>query len=201
MSSGGGPLVFRVAVLSFWHVHAKDYALETKEHPGTEITAVWDADRERGQVEASERGVPFHDDLEGLLSREDMDGVIVTTPTVAHHEVIPAAARAGKHIFVEKVIAPTLSEARTRSSGCLFFVLLKHLLQLHALTPARTIANLYRPRSTKFFAQDLLHGLAHLRLEPQCDSSCILLGAFQEQLVVHREQKVGAGARIRCQLL
>src|SRR5215203_5198136 len=43
---GGGPLVFRVAVLSFWHVHAKDYALETKEHPGTEITAVWDEDRE-----------------------------------------------------------------------------------------------------------------------------------------------------------
>jgi 1,5-anhydro-D-fructose reductase (1,5-anhydro-D-mannitol-forming) len=104
--------VFRVAVLSFWHVHAKDYALETKEHPGTEITAVWDEDRERGQVEASERGVPFHDDLEGLLSREDVDGVVVTTPTVAHREVIPAAARAGKHVFAEKVIAPTLGEAR-----------------------------------------------------------------------------------------
>src|SRR5215212_8144313 len=112
MSSGGGPLVFRVAVLSFWHVHAKDYALETKEHPGTEITAVWDEDRERGQVEATERGVPFHDDLEGLLSREDVDGVVVTTPTVAHREVIPAVARAGKHVFAEKVIAPTLSEAR-----------------------------------------------------------------------------------------
>jgi 1,5-anhydro-D-fructose reductase (1,5-anhydro-D-mannitol-forming) len=112
MSSGGGPLVFGVAVLSFWHVHAKDYALETKEHPGTEITAVWDEDRERGQVEASKRGVPFHDDLEGLLSREDVDGVVVTTPTVAHREVIPAAARAGKHVFAEKVIALTLSEAR-----------------------------------------------------------------------------------------
>src|SRR5215203_5465113 len=80
---GGGPLVFRVAVLSFWHVHAKDYALETKEHPRTEITAVWDVDR-----------------------------VVVTTPTVAHREVIPAAARASKHVFAEKVIAPTLSEAR-----------------------------------------------------------------------------------------
>lgn len=104
--------MFRVAVLSFWHVHAKDYALETREHPGTEITAVWDEDRERGQVEASKRGVPFHDDLEGLLSREDVDGVVVTTPTVAHREVIPAAARAGKHVFAEKVIAPTLGEAR-----------------------------------------------------------------------------------------
>ena len=104
--------MFRVAVLSFWHVHAKDYALEAEEHPGAEVIAVWDADRERGQVEASKRGVPFHNDLEGLLSREDVDGVVVTTPTVAHREVIPAAARAGKHVFAEKVIAPTLGEAR-----------------------------------------------------------------------------------------
>jgi 1,5-anhydro-D-fructose reductase (1,5-anhydro-D-mannitol-forming) len=104
--------VFGVAVLSFWHVHAKDYALEAKEHPGAEVTAVWDKDRKRGQVEASERGVSFYDDLDELLCREDVDGVVVTTPTLDHREVIPAAARAGKHVFAEKVIAPTLSEAR-----------------------------------------------------------------------------------------
>src|SRR5215213_8562131 len=75
------------------------------------------------------------------------------------------------------------------------------LLQLHALAPARTIADLCTLRSTKLSTQDFLHGLAHLRLQPQCDSSGILLRAFQDQLVVHREQKVGAGAGIRCQLL
>src|SRR5215207_4419387 len=75
------------------------------------------------------------------------------------------------------------------------------LHQFHALTPARTIADLSTRRSTKLSAQDLLHGLAHLRLEPQCDSSGILPGAFQDQLVVHREQKVGTWAGIRCQLL
>src|SRR5215217_6645314 len=98
-------------------------------------------------------------------------------------------------------VPSSVSEARTRRSGYLFFILLKHHLQLHTLTPARTIADLCTLWSTKLFAQDLLHGLTHLRLEPQCDSSCILLGAFQDQLVVHREQKVGSGARIRCQLL
>src|SRR5215210_2544376 len=98
-------------------------------------------------------------------------------------------------------VPSSVSEARTCSSGYLFFILSKHLLRLHALTPARTIAHLCTLRSTKLFTQDLLHGLAHLRLEPQCDASGILLGAFQNQLVVHREQKVGAGARIRCQLL
>ena len=104
--------MFGVAVLSFWHVHAKDYALEAEEHPGVKLTAVWDEDSKRGQLEASARGVPFHEDLDELHFREDVDGVVVTTPTVAHREVIPAAARAGKHVFAEKVIAPTLSEAR-----------------------------------------------------------------------------------------
>src|SRR5215217_3708205 len=74
-------------------------------------------------------------------------------------------------------------------------------LQLHALTPAPTIADLCTLRSTKLCAQDFLHGLAHLRLEPQCYSSGNLLRAFQDQVVVYREQKVGTGAGIRCQLL
>jgi 1,5-anhydro-D-fructose reductase (1,5-anhydro-D-mannitol-forming) len=104
--------VFGVAVLSFWHVHAQDYASETEEHPRAEVRAVWDEDGERGRREASTRGVPFHEDLDELLSREDVDGVVVTTPTVIHREVIPKAASAGKHVFTEKVIAPTLSEAR-----------------------------------------------------------------------------------------
>jgi 1,5-anhydro-D-fructose reductase (1,5-anhydro-D-mannitol-forming) len=103
--------VFRVAILSFWHVHARDYALEAEEHPGVVITAVWDEEKDRGRMEASKRSVPFHEDLDELLSREDVDGVVVTTSTVAHREVIPAAATAGKHIFAEKVIAPTLSAA------------------------------------------------------------------------------------------
>src|SRR5215208_3464771 len=98
-------------------------------------------------------------------------------------------------------VPSSVSEARTRSSGYLVFILLKHLLQLYTLTPARTIADLCTLRSTKLPAQDLLHGLSHLRLEPQCDSSSILLRAFQNQLVVHREQKVGIRAGIRCQLL
>ena len=126
--------MFGVAVLSFWHVHATDYALEAEEHPGAEVSAVWDEDVERGRTEASKRGVPFHDDLEGLLSREDVDGVVVTTPTVDHPEVIPAAASAGKHVFAEKVIAPTLGEARevvaeVEEAGVTFVVSLPRLYE------------------------------------------------------------------------
>src|SRR4051794_1686190 len=99
--------MIRIAVLSFWHVHGRDYARETDDHPETELVAIWDESPARGQAEATQRGVRFYADLDELLAQPDIDGVVVTTPTSMHREVIVAAARAGKHIFSEKVIAAT----------------------------------------------------------------------------------------------
>ena len=103
--------MIRVAMLSFWHVHGRDYAREAEEHPDTEIVAVWDEDPDRGRTEAEQRGVPFFESLETLLARPEIDAVVVTTPTSMHRDVMVAAADAGKHIFAEKVLAPTLREA------------------------------------------------------------------------------------------
>jgi 1,5-anhydro-D-fructose reductase (1,5-anhydro-D-mannitol-forming) len=103
--------MIRVAILSFWHVHGKDYARAAEEHPDTEIVAIWDEDPTRGRAEAEQRGVPFYNNLDELLAQPEIDAVVVTTPTNMHHQVIIAAARAGKHIFTEKVIAATLREA------------------------------------------------------------------------------------------
>jgi 1,5-anhydro-D-fructose reductase (1,5-anhydro-D-mannitol-forming) len=103
--------MIRVAMLSYWHVHGRDYARLAQEHPKTEIAAVWDENPTRGQAEADALGVPFIADLDALLARTDIDGVIVDSPTSLHHQIITAAARAGKHIFTEKVLAATLREA------------------------------------------------------------------------------------------
>jgi 1,5-anhydro-D-fructose reductase (1,5-anhydro-D-mannitol-forming) len=104
--------MIRLGILSFWHVHAKDYAREAQAHPKTEIVAAWDEDPVRGRAKANELGATFHADLGELLARPDVDGVIVTTPTNAHRDVIVAAAEAGKHVFTEKVLAITPAECR-----------------------------------------------------------------------------------------
>jgi predicted dehydrogenase len=101
-----------VAILSFWHVHAKDYAREAQAHPKTSVVAAWDEDPKRGREKAKALGADFHADLGDLLSRPDVDAVVVTTPTRAHRDVILAAARAGKHIFTEKVLALTPAQVR-----------------------------------------------------------------------------------------
>jgi 1,5-anhydro-D-fructose reductase (1,5-anhydro-D-mannitol-forming) len=136
--------VFRVAILSFWHVHAWDYAAEAEAHPGVEVVGVWDEEPGRGREEAERRGVRFYGDLDELLGRPEVDGVLVTTPTVAHRDVIPAAARAGKHVFTEKVIAPTLREAReivaaVERAGVVFVVSLPRLYAGYTAAIARVL--------------------------------------------------------------
>ncbi|MGI9252288.1 MAG: Gfo/Idh/MocA family protein [Thermomicrobiales bacterium] len=101
----------RIAILGFWHVHAKDFVRDARAEPGVEIVAGWDADAGFGRTAAEALDVPFTDDLDALLAREDVDGVVVTTETTRHGEVIPAALRAGKHVITEKVLAPTRAEA------------------------------------------------------------------------------------------
>ncbi|MEF3309893.1 Gfo/Idh/MocA family oxidoreductase [Paenibacillus sp. GYB004] len=103
--------MIRVAMLSFWHVHAKDYAKQINEHPDTEIVAIWDEIAERGRGEAEARGVRFYDSLDELLAQPDIDAVVVDTPSSMHRDVMVKAANAGKHIFTEKVLALTLREA------------------------------------------------------------------------------------------
>lgn len=121
-------------MLSFWHVHAGGYARQAEQHPDTTITACWDEDPERGAAHADTLGVPFEPSLEAVLARDDVDAVIVDAPTNRHPEVIGAAARAGKHIFTEKVLALRTREcqellAEVERAGVTLFVSLPRLYE------------------------------------------------------------------------
>ncbi len=47
-----------------------------------------------------------------VLEAPDVDGVLLATPHTTHADLIVAAAGAGKHVFVEKPLALTVSSAR-----------------------------------------------------------------------------------------
>ena len=100
-------------MLSRWHVHADEYAKDVNSHPGAVVVALWDEDPARGAAWAEALSAPFEPDLDSLLARGDIDAVCVTAPTSMHEDVIIRAARAGKHIFTEKVLAPTVSQCRS----------------------------------------------------------------------------------------
>ena len=57
-------------------------------------------------------GADVHADTAELLGRPDVDAVIVAAPSELHAELAAAAARAGKHVYVEKPLATSEDEAK-----------------------------------------------------------------------------------------
>lgn len=101
----------RVAILSFWHVHAKGYTKQLTDRTDCEVVAVWDENVGRGQEIAEQLKVPFFEHLDVLLSSPDVDAVVVNAPSSRHPDIMIAAAEAGKHIFTEKVLALRTADA------------------------------------------------------------------------------------------
>ncbi len=103
--------MLRIAMLSFAHVHAGGYAAHIVQHPEADMVCVWDDMDTRGQEAAARLNLPYDNDLDRVLGREDVDAVVVNATTHTHRDVLIAAARAGKHIFTEKALTVTLAEA------------------------------------------------------------------------------------------
>ena len=55
---------------------------------------------------------------EEILEDKGIEAVINTTPNDAHLESTAAAARAGKHVFLDKPIANTIADARAITAAC-----------------------------------------------------------------------------------
>jgi myo-inositol 2-dehydrogenase/D-chiro-inositol 1-dehydrogenase len=80
------------------------------EVPGVRLVAVADpveiaAKRLAAELEADAV------DVDSLLTRPDVDGVLITAPARSHTDLVVAAAAAGKHVFCEKPMAVTLADA------------------------------------------------------------------------------------------
>ena len=100
----------KIAMISSWHVHAKEYAKQIMQLPQCEIVAVWDENKEAGLKWAKELSCKFIDDYDTLLKDDSIEAVVINSPTVMHTDLIIKAANAKKHIFTEKVLALTVDD-------------------------------------------------------------------------------------------
>lgn len=80
--------------------------------PTGKAVIVYDVIAERAERTAQRFGIPnIATSLDEVLSRSDVDGVIVATPPFAHAAPTIAALEAGKHVLCEKPFALDVSEA------------------------------------------------------------------------------------------
>ncbi len=95
--------VVGVGSLGFHHTRI------ARDLPDARLSGFHDADSARARHVAAELGVASFDSLAALL--DEVDAVVIATPTTTHEEVAVAALERGIHVFIEKPIAPGLDAA------------------------------------------------------------------------------------------
>jgi UDP-N-acetyl-2-amino-2-deoxyglucuronate dehydrogenase len=111
------PPNFRVALLGCGRISRNHFEALGKV-PGLTLSAVCDADADRARAAGEQNGVPWFQSYEEMLSGAQCEVVCIATPSGLHPEQGIAAARAGKHVIVEKPMAITLSAADDLVHAC-----------------------------------------------------------------------------------
>jgi predicted dehydrogenase len=103
---------------------------------GVEVVAVTDADPARARALASRHAIrEVYESGEALAARAPVDAVAVLTPHHLHLPMVRAAARAGRHVLVEKAIAHTVAAADELIDVC----------RAHGVTLAGVFQNRFTP--------------------------------------------------------
>ena len=121
----------KTAILGTWHVHTEEYTRAILANPQAEAAVIWDSDIARGKAFAEKLGVPFTDDLDGILNDASIDSVVVCSATCDHPELLTKAANAGKNIFTEKVLTIGVEDAEkvaaaVKAAGKVFTISYPH---------------------------------------------------------------------------
>lgn len=124
--------MIRFGLISFAHMHADSYAwvLRQIEEDGGEarLVAAFDDNFERLELKSRQFKIEnVFQDCNQLLSRADLDAVIISSENARHEEHVLAAIKAGKHMICEKPITVSnqsierLQSAFSQSKQRIFF--------------------------------------------------------------------------------
>jgi predicted dehydrogenase len=83
------------------------------------IACAMDVNAEAAKAHCEQYGTAnWTTDAAELLARDDVDAVIVCTPTGTHKDYVLAAAAAGKHVFCEKPMAMHVADCEMMDRAC-----------------------------------------------------------------------------------
>jgi len=78
-----------------------------------DIVAICDVDQDRAaRAREKQPGATFYEDWRDMLDRERLDAVVISTPDHSHAGPALAAMALGRHVFVQKPLTQTVTEAR-----------------------------------------------------------------------------------------
>lgn len=97
---------------------AKFHARAISELRGSKLVALHSRSHEKASAFAAEFGGTPYDNLKAMLADPKIDVVTICTPSGAHLEPAVAAAKAGKHVLVEKPLEVTTARCDRLIEAC-----------------------------------------------------------------------------------
>ena len=150
------------------------YARMINRTPEAELAAICDTDSIRAAAFAKElelEHIPRYSTVEEMLEKADFEAAVITTPDFFHRDSAVKCCQAGKHIMLEKPMAPTAAECREiikscQENNCLLqvgFVLRCHPLFRRVIEVARSgkLGQLLNITSTEHIG--VMHGASYMR--------------------------------------
>jgi predicted dehydrogenase len=120
--AGRGAMTLRIAMVATGKIADVTLAPALASVDDAQLWSVYSRDRRRAAAFAKRHGAaapdPAFDDLSALLADPALDAVIIASPDKLHAQQAIAAARAGKHVLVEKPMATDMIEGRALVEAC-----------------------------------------------------------------------------------
>ena len=92
--------------------------LGEKQIKGASLVAVCDINTNKAKTLGSKFKIPYYQDMHLMLQNEDIDIIVILTPSGLHAKHTTELAKYKKHIIVEKPMALTLDDADAMIKAC-----------------------------------------------------------------------------------
>ena len=113
-----GEAPVRLAIVGCGNVFGYGYLPVVPYLENAKAVCVVDKDENRARDAGKKLGCDFTASIEEGVGRDDVDGVVILSPVMAHRDHAVACARAGKHILLEKPMARTVAECDEIIQAC-----------------------------------------------------------------------------------
>jgi 1,5-anhydro-D-fructose reductase (1,5-anhydro-D-mannitol-forming) len=180
--AAGSPSV-TLALLGAAHMHTPMFLQMLKSREDVKVACVWDHDAARAERYAKECGAKVARSVAEAIGEARISGVVILSETSLHLELATAAAKAKKHLFIEKPLGVAAKDASQIADAVekagVHFTTGYHL---------RTI-----PKHL-FIKENIEKGNLGRIVRVQCSfcNDCVLQGAFDDNLKWTVDRKWGA---------
>jgi predicted dehydrogenase len=112
-----GAVTTTLALVGCAHIHVPGFTKLLAGRPDVRVKWAWDPDPARVAKWGAAVNARTAPSVAEILADPEVKGVVVLSETNRHRELVVAAARAGKHLFVEKPLGVSGAESRAMAEA------------------------------------------------------------------------------------